>query len=456
MNSGSEFNWQLAEKIADAVVFKKTGKHLSDIEVKVLQGSWEGKSYQEIAEMYSYQESYINKDVGNKLWKKLSKGLGEQVSKNNFQRALFREWERTRQQWVVGDVGRRESVTNGKIEFPDKPVQWDSPFYVERYRVESECYEEVLCPGALIRIRAPENMGKTSLLNGILAQAALAGCYKVHLNLRGAEAQAFGSLERFLRWFSANVSLALEQELRLDDYWEKNSGSMQNCKRYFQKYILPKLDHPLVLGLDNVDRVFEYGEIAQDFLAMLRNWHEEANQFDIWQSFRLVMANSTEVYIKLDANQSPFNVGLPIRLPGFTLEQVQNLARLYGLAETEIGQLAELRDLVGGHPFLVQLALYKLGRRDVTLRELLRDAATQGGIYGSHLRHHWHNLQNQPVLATAMERVVMADTKVKLEPILAYKLESMGLVELVGDEVMVSCDLYLQYFRNSFRTKEQI
>lgn len=104
-----------------------------------------------------------------------------------------------------------------------------------------------------------------------------------------------------------------------------------SCKTYFQTYLLPNVDLALVLALDNVDRLFEYPHIAQDFLPMLRSWNEEANTQTIWQKIRLVIAHSTEIYIELDAHQSPFNVGWPIKLLGFTPEQMQDLARLYHL-----------------------------------------------------------------------------------------------------------------------------
>ena len=35
---------------------------------------------------------------------------------------------------------------------------------------------------------------------------------------------------------------------------------------------------------------------------------------------------------------------------------------------------------------------------------------------------------------------------VELEPILAYRLESMGLVTLVGNQAQISCRLYQKYF----------
>jgi hypothetical protein len=208
----------------------------------------------------------------------------------------------------------------------------------------------------------------------------------------------------------------------------------------------------LALGLDNVDRVFEYPDIAKEFLPMLRYWHEEANNLLIWQNLRLIIANSTEVYIKLDANQSPFNVGRQIKLPGFNLEQVQLLAKHYRLDWTEDIEMqkfaCDLIEMVGGHPYLIRLALDALCHQDISKEQLLREAPTQGGIYGAHLRRHWDNLQSSPELATAMKMVVTSENGVELEPTLAYKLESMGLVTLVGDEVEPSCALYRQYFRD--------
>jgi hypothetical protein len=333
------------------------------------------------------------------------------------------------------------------------PIPSDFSLYIQRPPIESDCCQEILKPGALIRIKAPEKMGKTSLLKVILAQAEACGYRKVYLNLQAAEGAMFASLDKFLRWFCANLSRELGLKPILDDYWDEELfGSLVSCKTYFQSYLLEQIDSPLALGLDNVDRVFEYPDIAKEFLPMLRYWHEEANNLLIWQNLRLIIANSTEVYIKLDANQSPFNVGRQIKLPGFNLEQVQLLAKHYRLDWTEDIEMqkfaCDLIEMVGGHPYLIRLALDALCHQDISKEQLLREAPTQGGIYGAHLRRHWDNLQSSPELATAMKMVVISENGVELEPTLAYKLESMGLVTLVGDEVQPSCALYRQYFRD--------
>ena len=83
-------NFEEALKLADAAVFTKTNKHLRDIEIIVLRGSWEGQEYHKIAETYGYAAEYLMQDVGPKLWKLLSEALGERVSKKNFKEALER------------------------------------------------------------------------------------------------------------------------------------------------------------------------------------------------------------------------------------------------------------------------------------------------------------------------------------------------------------------------------
>ena len=78
-----------ALKVANAAVFAKTQTHLTDIQSCILRRSWEGQSYDQIAENDYYARSYIGTE-GSKLWKLLTKALGEKVSKTNFQSALKR------------------------------------------------------------------------------------------------------------------------------------------------------------------------------------------------------------------------------------------------------------------------------------------------------------------------------------------------------------------------------
>ena len=122
------------------------------------------------------------------------------------------------------------------------------------------------------------------------------------------------------------------------------------------------------------------------------------------------------------------------------------MAVLHGLAWTRVESAKKLIAMVGGHPYLVRLALYHLSRQEVTLERLLQDAPTHAGIYSDHLRRYLGHLQQQPELAAALKQVVTAENTVQLQSVPAYQLDSMGLVQLDGNYVQPSCELYRQYF----------
>lgn len=351
-----------------------------------------------------------------------------------------------------------EAIQGGLLvnpEFPGSPLSLDSAFYVERNPEEERSQREIIKPGALIRIRAPQRMGKTSLLHRILATAQTAGLTVVRINLRQAERSVLETIDSFLQWFCFNLTHRLNLPANLDEYWDAEKfGSLSSCTTFMQSAILEAFPQGLVLGLDDVDWLFEYGSkqvnaqaiaTAQGFFTLLRSWHEEANNLEVWQRLRLVIAHSTEVYIPLQFNQSPFNVGLPIRLTELSAQQVHLLATRYGL-RWSLEDEQRLMTLVGGHPYLLQLAFYHLQRGDLALQSLLQTAPTQAGIYRDHLRRLWQLLQENPDLQQAFGQVIQAESGVVLNPAIAYQLESVGLVKLRGDRAMVSCELYRRYF----------
>ncbi len=76
-------------KIADDIVFTKTGQHLDDLQEAILRGTMQGEKYTKIAEESHCNESYV-RDVGSKLWQILSEELGEDIHKSNFRAAMER------------------------------------------------------------------------------------------------------------------------------------------------------------------------------------------------------------------------------------------------------------------------------------------------------------------------------------------------------------------------------
>lgn len=432
------------------------------IERFILQQTWLGQTYSQMAQESGYGGEYI-KEVGSRLWQDLSDAVGERVTKKNLQlifnrqrspllnsqnlsqnlhnpsaQKISRSWEKL-----------ATAATESRFSFPSGPIPIDSPFYIERPPIEALVSAEIKQPGCVIRIKACRQMGKSSLLHRIVAYARSLDYCTVHLDFREADQTIFSSLDRFLRWFCINISRRLQLEPDLESYWDEEMGSKVSCKIYFSTYLLEQINAPIVLVLNEVNQLFEYPDITQDFLPMLRFWHEQAKQDETWQKLRLVLAHTTDVYVPLNLNQSPFNVGLAVKLPPFTAAQVQELAQRYELNWTDATgkeQAALLQRLVGGHPYLVSLALYHLRQGDLTMDQLLKSAATPAGLYSSHLRQILSVLQENSELLSALQQVVVADAQVQLEAIAAHKLESMGLIQLEGKLAQPSCELYRSYF----------
>ena len=76
-------------QFVDDLIFEETGTHLDDIQRAVVQGTWQRQTYDNIATNNNFNKSHAS-DVGGKLWKILSKVLGDNIKKTNFHSTLDR------------------------------------------------------------------------------------------------------------------------------------------------------------------------------------------------------------------------------------------------------------------------------------------------------------------------------------------------------------------------------
>jgi serine/threonine-protein kinase len=335
-----------------------------------------------------------------------------------------------------------------QLEEPEGQIELGSHFYIQRPPIEKDCLATMLRAGSLIRIKAPRQMGKSSLLSRTLAYAKHKGYQVAHLYFQQADSAIFDDLDLFLQWFCASIASELDLDDNLEPYWQGVLGSKNKCTKYFQRYLLTATEYPLVLGLDEVDLIFQYPKIASDFFGLLRAWHEKAKNEDVWKKLRLVIVHSKEVYIPLNINQSPFNVGLPIELPELNLSQIADLVQRHRL-DWQPTQVKQLMLLTGGHPYLVRQALYQIARGRMNWDTLLQLAPTEEGIYGDHLRRQLGNLKEDPELLEAYKELVQSDRPLQLDSQISFKLRSIGLVKFVGNQVVPMCNLYYRYFQQT-------
>jgi tetratricopeptide (TPR) repeat protein len=108
-------------ELADSLVFAVTGKHLNDLQRKILKAVWRRQTYRETARRLRYTEGHV-KDVASHLWQTLSQALDERVTKGNSLAILERylqkgarapaaPWAETPSRLdALGFVGREEAI----------------------------------------------------------------------------------------------------------------------------------------------------------------------------------------------------------------------------------------------------------------------------------------------------------------------------------------------------------
>jgi hypothetical protein len=284
----------------------------------------------------------------------------------------------------------------------------------------------------------------------VLDRATQLGYRTVKLKLELADNSLFNDLDRFLRWFCVNFGKQLGLPKKINEYWDDDfQSSKSNCTNYFATYLLKVIPAPIVLILDKVDLLFTY-PIAGDFFGLLRAWHEMSKSDKIWENLRLIVIYSQELdsrWATIDLNRSPYqNVGVTIELFEFNLLQVKDLHTRHGLRWSD-AELKELMTMVGGHPYLIRVALYHTAYQFVSFHQLLDDAPTEAGVYSGHLRKCFDCLKDYDLLA-AMQQVVATDNPVRLPVKEAYQLYGMGLIMFQRNEVIPRCNLYRLYFRD--------
>jgi hypothetical protein len=334
-----------------------------------------------------------------------------------------------------------------RLEMPEGTMEAESKFYVERSS-DSIALDTIKLQGVTITIKAPRQMGKSSLLIRTMNAAVNAGKSVAFLDFQLFDKADLSNAEIFFRQFSTWLTDELEMAHRVDEYWNNPLGNSQRCTRYMSRYLLKEFGKPLVLAMDEVERLFDT-DFRSDFFGMLRSWHNQRATTPIWKQLDLALVTSTEPYQLIDnLNQSPFNVGQVIELEDFTPAQVADLNRRHGspLNPREEQQLIRL---LNGHPYLVRLALYLIASHRLSTAELFANATSDNGPFGHHLRNHLFRLHGKQELIRGMFQVIHQN--ICEDERVFFRLRGAGLVRREGRTVIPRCQLYTDFFKEHLR-----
>ena len=331
-----------------------------------------------------------------------------------------------------------KSATGAQTAPPSGAMRADDPRYVER-PADADAMAAAKGPPDTLVVRAPRQMGKSSLLKRYLAECQRNSKQTALLYLSDFQDDEMADYPTFL----TQLARELRRALGLPPDAALALRNQRDLTNYVEDALLASIPHPIIFAFDEVDHVLGR-DWQSDFASTLRLWHERRADPTPWSRLGLALATSTEPYLFIkDTSRSPFNVGLQIELPRFGEQDCRKVARSYG-ARPSAAEFARMMELLGGHPYLTQLACYQLTRMDYAALD--REAAGRHGPFGSVLRAMEKKLEDAGLLDT-MKQLAASGAQPGRDDY--YRLHGAGLVCELRGSVAPTNELYRRFFRSS-------
>jgi hypothetical protein len=349
----------------------------------------------------------------------------------------------------------------------ERSASQQTSFDINFEETENRCFQEIDDGRQMIiRIKAPENMGKNTLVKKIEDYASEKQYLTVRLDFWLPTEETFQDYSKFLQWCCDQVSEQLSIEtIESSQHWNQAKGD-DNAKinSFFNKQIMPKINTTiLVLFLSSLDRVFPLS-FAKKFLGLLRSWQNTKT----WKNLRLVLSHSTECYIDLykdeeDSTISPFNVGVRIELEEFNYKEIKDFAKKNQI-DLDDRQIKQILSEVGGHPYLIDQifsflkAKMKTQNKDFSqvFDEVVSFTFLEPKFDRQYLYELYSRLEKKAYLLDVIRNLLEKEpAKIEDKKIL-FMLESIGLVirdNTDREKIIFRNNLYRQYFSQKLGKK---
>ncbi|MBD0372973.1 MAG: AAA-like domain-containing protein [Pyrinomonadaceae bacterium] len=351
---------------------------------------------------------------------------------------------------TVGEVSTLQPQFDPRsMIIPGGSVKSDSRFYIVR-EADNKVFTELQTPRALVTVRGPRQTGKTSLIMGMYAalRHAEEPCRTAFIDFQALEGKSLQSRNAIWCAIAAQIAKQLQVEGWKRADWDTEESYVSNISSFLDQFVFAKDETPLLICLDEVDRLFT-SPVGSKFFSSVRAFFNSGALDPSWEKVRWLLGSSSEPSFFIDdLAQSPFNIGLRAELGAFTPQEVETFAGRHGLSLDE-GLLHKVMDYVGGRPYLVHLMLYHMARSQD--RDKLFDTNVGSrAIFRDHLHSYLVGFQRNQNLADAMKKIIKGhdceDEK------LVERLEAAGLVRLDDSKrAAPACRLYAEFFGSQLK-----
>lgn len=330
---------------------------------------------------------------------------------------------------------------------PGGAIDVESKCYVSR-RGDEQVLNEMRRSRVMITVQGPRQIGKTSLIMRAFINARQLdnNLQASFIDFQAMPPEQLKSLNSIWRAMAMNIGEQIQLLNWHENEWKSELSHDRNFTSFLESYVFKASTSPLVLCLDEVDKIFN-SPIKTEFFASIRAFYNRGAYDRSWRKIYWLLSTSTEPSFFIeDLTQSPFNIGLKVELGQFTPNEIDELGNHLN---TNIN--SKLRNRIirytGGQPFLVHTILYHLRQNPESKEELFNAETAGGGIFRQHLHRYLMQFQREEKLAQAMRTVINGRGCSNAK--LAIRLESAGLARHDKQERLIPfCELYSDFFKS--------
>lgn len=338
------------------------------------------------------------------------------------------------------------SILNPPASSADPTKDFD-PAYIKRQTDDMAWIALNEHDAGLVTIRAPLQMGKTSMVLNLGRVFEEHDHIVVYVDFRTVDRYISKQENAFCLWLAQRIVVMSRLNVPTPEtVWREKLGGVLMLTTYMEQYILPmmqNIDQMMVLILDEVDVLLD-APFRSAFFGMIRNWFNNRADDDKWYPLIQILVISTDPMMFIEnQNMSPFNVGIPISLDDFTLDEVTQLCYTYNLHLPQ-NLLIDLHEYLGGHPYLTRDAIFRLAN-GTRFEDLIGISITADHPFYDHLMRYTLLLGSDLNLTQAFLTSLDGDA---IPAEMIYRLHSAGLIRLDGQP---RCILYREFFGKRLR-----